>query len=198
MNTTRRILFCLAASALALASVPNMAAAQSRAFDVQRGRVSFVSEAPLENINGRSGRATGNFTLDPANVSATRGTVTVPVASLRTGIDLRDEHLRSDTWLNAGAHPNSTFEITGVSGADSLTANEDARVRITGNFTINGVSRQVTARARIKWDGADRVRVRCRFKINLSDFNVSIPAVVRLKVSNEIRITVDIRGSVAS
>ncbi len=185
------------------------AAAQARRFRIRDdggSRVTFVSDAPLETINGVSSRVRGEITFDPGNLSSVRGRVEVPVASLRTGIDLRDEHLRSDAWLDAEQHPRAVFEITGVEGASRLRPNQEVRLTIRGRFTIHGVTRRVTARARVKWiplteemraapgiDG-DVLRVRARFRIRLTDFGVEVPTVVRLKVSNEITVTANLRA----
>lgn len=185
----------VAALALAGASSASMASAQARTFNIDRARTTFTSSAQLETINGVSNRATGSFSVDPGNLSSASGTVTVPVASLRTGIDERDDHLRSAQWLNASAHANATFEITGVRGASSLTANQDSNLQVSGRFTINGQTHNVTARVRAKWDGSNGFRLRARFTIELDDYGVSIPSVVQAKVANEISIQIDIRAS---
>ena len=169
--------------------------AQARQFNVSRARVRFTSEAPLETINGVSNTGSGALSLDPANLSSASGTITVPVASLRTGIELRDEHLVGPDWLDAGSHPNATFEITGVSGASRLTANQDATLRVTGRFTIHGQTHNVTADVRAKWDGSNGIRASARFTIQLSQYGVSINPAVRLKVSNDIQIVMDIRAT---
>ncbi len=174
---------------------PVVAEAQSRDFGVDRARATFRSEAPLETINGVVNSGSGSISLDPSNLSTTSGTISIPVGELRTGVDLRDEHLRGADWLDAGNHPNATFEIRSVSGASSLTANEDVELRVTGRFTLHGVTRDVTARVRAKWDGSSGLRARARFTIQLSNFNVSINSAVRLKVSNEIQIVFDVRAS---
>ena len=182
--------------AIALAGLSaSSASAQSRSFSIDRARTTFTSAAQLETINGVSTRASGSFNVNPASLSSVSGTITVPVASLRTGIDERDEHLRGADWLDAGAHANATFEITGVRGAGSMTANQDTDLQVTGRFTIHGQTHDVTARVRAKWDGADGFRLRARFTIELDDYGVSIPSVVRAKVSNEIAIQIDIRAS---
>lgn len=187
----------VAALALAGASSASIVSAQARTFGIDRARTSFTSAAQLETINGVSSTASGTFSVDPSNLSSTSGTITVPVASIRTGIDERDEHLRSPQWLNAGAHANATFEITSIRGASSLTANEDATLQVVGRFTIHGQTHDVTARVRAKWDGSTGLRLRARFTIELDDYGVSIPSVVRAKVSNEISIQIDIRASVS-
>jgi len=201
--------FSIAAALLATSlGLASSADAQSRTFRIRNdggSRIQFISDAPLETITGVSSHVTGSITVDPGNVSATRGTTRVRVASIRTGVDLRDEHLRSPNWLNAGRWPDATFEITGVSGASSLTPNQVARVRITGRFMIHGVTHDVTANARVRYipltdemranhiDG-DVIRAQASFRLRLTDFNISVPLPVRLKVANEIRVNVTIRA----
>ena len=180
--------------ALAMAGT-STASAQARNFSIDRARVTFTSRAQLETINGLGNQGSGSFRVDPSNLSSVSGTVTIPVRSLRTGIEERDEHMVGPDWLNAGAHPNATFEITGVSGARTMPANEDVEIQVRGRFTINGQTHDVNARVRAKWDGADGLRLRAQFSIELDDYGVSIPSVVRAKVSNEIRIQVQIRAS---
>ncbi|MCB9618913.1 MAG: YceI family protein [Sandaracinus sp.] len=176
-----------------LLALSGVASAQARELPVTRARVTFRSQAQLETINGVSNEATGSVRVDPANLAATRGRVVVRVASLRTGIDLRDEHLHSAEWLDAAGHPEMVFEITGVTGASSLPANEDVTVQIRGRLTLHGQTRDVTAEARVRWDGTS-LRGRARFEIRLSDYGVSINEAVRLKVSNTIGISVDLRA----
>lgn len=197
------------AAALAMsAGLASSADAQSRQFRIRNdggSRIQFISDAPLETITGVSSHVTGDVQLDPSNVGAMRGTVRVRVASIRTGIDLRDEHLRSDNWLNAGRWPNAEFEITRVEGASRLQPNQVANIRITGNFSIHGVTREITANARVRYipltdemranhiEG-DVLRAHASFRLRLTDFNVSVPLPVRLKVANEIRVNVTIRA----
>lgn len=176
-----------------LLAFAGVTSAQVRELPVSRARATFRSEAQLETINGVANEASGSVRVDPANLAATRGRIVVRVASLRTGIELRDEHLRSAEWLDAGAHPEMVFEITGVTGATSLPANQDVNVQIRGRLTLHGQTRDVTAEARVRWDGSS-LRGRARFSIRLSDYGVSINEAVRLKVSNEIAITVDLRA----
>lgn len=190
---TRTRLTFLSAFALLL-STSTLAEAQARTFNVTRGRATFVSRATLETINGVSNSMTGSVQVDPGNLAATRGTLTVPVSSLRTGIDLRDEHLRGSDWLDAANHPNATFEITGAEGASALTANQEVRFTLVGRFTLHGQTKTVRAQVRARWDGAGRIRGRATFSIRLSDYNVTINRLVQEKVSNNIAITIDIRA----
>lgn len=193
--------------ALGLALASN-ASAQARTFEIRNdggSRIQFVSDAPLETITGVSSHVTGELNVDPTNLAAARGRVAVQIASIRTGVDLRDEHLRSAMWLDAGSHPQATLEITGVEGATALTPNQMQRVRIRGRFTLHGQTREIVADTQVRLvpmseelraahiDG-DVIRAQASFRIRLSDYGVSIPAVVQLKVANEIEVNVTIRA----
>lgn len=189
-----------AASLIAgLALIPSGACAQARTFRATTGsRIQFVSDAPLERITGTSSSVTGEVTVNPADLSSVSGTIRVPVASIRTGDDLRDDHLRSDSWLDAAGHPDATFEITSVEGASSLTPGEVVRVTLHGRFSIHGHTRDITASAQIRYipaaDGSpELIRAQARFTVSLPDFGVSVNPLVRLKVSDTISVNVTIR-----
>ena len=63
-------------------------------------------------MTGKSSKVTGSITVDPADITKTTGSFKVPVVSLRTDNDLRDEHLQGDGWLDAKKNPNIHFQIT--------------------------------------------------------------------------------------
>lgn len=195
----------LAALALGVSLVSSAAQAQARTFTTTSGsRVQFVSDAPLERTTGTSTTVNGSVTIDPANLSTATGRITVPITSLHTGSDLRDEHLHSSTWLDAPAHPDAVLEITSVSGATSLTPGEVARLTLHGHFSIHGVTHDVTIPAQVRYLPAsdelrsqgitgDLIRAQAAFTIMLPDYSVSVGPLVRLKVSDTITVNVTIR-----
>jgi len=197
------------ATLLGLVTLPLSAAAAPKTFQIRAdggSRIEFVSDAPLETINGVSTKVTGSVTVDPEDLGRAAGSVSAQTAGLRTGIDLRDEHLRSETWLDSHRFPNATFELTGVEGASSLAANQNTRVRVRGRFTLHGVTKNIVASAQVRWlpvtdelrqtpgITGDVLRVGASFTVRLTDYGISVPAIVRLKVSNEIRVNVSVRG----
>ena len=93
-------------------AVPAISQADATTLHVRndgKSRVTFVSDAPLETMTGKSSKVTGSVTLDPADISKTQGSFKVPVVSLRTDNDLRDEHLQGDGWLDAKKNPKIHF-----------------------------------------------------------------------------------------
>lgn len=192
-------------------SFSSVAHAQSRTWTIRNdggSRIQFISDAPLETITGVSSNVSGELTADPSSLAGARGTVRVNIASIRTGVDLRDEHLRGASWLDASRWPEATFEITRIEGASSLSPNQVTRVRIHGRFSIHGQTHDIVANARVNLIPSsdelraahiegDVLRAQASFRILLTDYGVSVPLPVRLKVSNEIRVNVTIRAVAA-
>src|SRR5215467_943635 len=64
--------------------------------------------------------------------------VTIGAASIDTGDERRDEHMRSGDFMDVEHFPNITFRSSRVERA------EDTRLRVTGDLTIRDVSRPIT------------------------------------------------------
>ena len=191
-------LACFAISAFGAQS----ALAQARTFklDAKGNKIQFVSDAPLEKITGVSSDASGELTVDPAKPGQAKGNFRVPVASLRTGQDLRDDHLKGDTWLDAKNTPHIEFVITKISGIDKLQPNASQDAVVTGKFTMHGVTKEVTSKAKVRWvpgaSGAkDTMRIVASFTVKLEDHKVSVPSIVKLKVAPEIQVNVDLHAT---
>lgn len=163
-----------------------------------RTNISFVSDADLETIHGTTNVLSGSIAVDAAGTSAT-GSLTIPVKSLKTQIDARDEHLRGKDWLDEPNHPSITMTLKEAKeGPDGRTWT------IKADLTIKGVKRAIETKARvIAFDPAQTrglgagewVRVRTRFDVKLSDHGIQIPQQVGAKVSNTWSLGVDIYGT---
>ena len=153
-------------------------------------RVQFVSDAPLEKITGVGKGLTGHVELDPHAVALTRGKLELEVASIRTNESLRDEHLKGTDWLDAAKYPKVTFEIKKVGGVDTLEPDKTVNVKVLGRLTMHGVSRDEVAKAKVRWTKGKAIRVTAQFSVNLTNYKVSVPSLVRLKVSDEITLNV--------
>lgn len=193
------------------AQAPAAAPTGVQRFEIRPGgasRVNVTSDAPLETIDGVSTAVSGNFTVDLANPSRQlTGRVVVASNSIRTGSDMRDEHLRGENWIDATRFPEIALDLVGTDLARPLAANAPVRGNLRGRFSLHGQTRDVTVPVTVRLVplsatehagmaqfgiNADMLRVQGEFRINLSDYGVSIMAPLRLKVSNEIRVRVDL------
>jgi polyisoprenoid-binding protein YceI len=101
-----------------------------------------VSHMGISPFAGTFSGGSGSLTLDPAKLSATKLSVTVPVTSVQTTSDKLTEELRSADWLDATKFPTATFV------ASSVTPRGPDYASIDGTLTLHGVSKPVTIMAR--------------------------------------------------
>jgi polyisoprenoid-binding protein YceI len=166
-----------------------------------RTTVTFTSEAEIETIHGVSHSMSGSLAVSEDGNRAS-GTLRVPVAAMRTGIDLRDEHLRSDQWLDAARHPSVTLELVSARLAkDGRTWEYDARLTVKGTTRDLAGSAQVTVvpEALNAQLGPGRwVRVRTGFDVPIRKFGIEIPESVVAKVSEVWKVRIDVYGTTAA
>jgi polyisoprenoid-binding protein YceI len=178
---------------------------QRFSFTDQHGRnqATFFSETPLEDINGLSNDVKGSVTFDVEDVTTLSGEISISTASIKTGIELRDEHLRSADWLDADNYPEITFTIKSVGNVISLESNK-LTAKVTGSFTVHGISKEVIVDVTMtyldeseqtkKRAEGDLLGVRATFHITLSDYDVE-HMVLGERVSDNIEVGVNLVGS---
>jgi polyisoprenoid-binding protein YceI len=178
------------------------ASAQVRTFKVEEGgdnKIQFVSDAPLERFTGTNSKVSGEIKVDPAKAAQTKADIKVKMNSFKTGIALRDEHFQSENWLDAKKFPEAKFVITKITGLDVLKPGTPAEATVVGKFTLHGITKDVTASAKIRLVPAEggkpeSLRVQATFKAKLEDHKISIPSIVALKVAPVIEVNVDMTG----
>jgi polyisoprenoid-binding protein YceI len=172
-------------------------------FEDKRNQVKFFSTTPLEDITGISNAVKGKVTLNVSDIKTMKGSISIPVSSIKTAIELRDEHLRSENWMDAENYPEISFVIKSV-GDVKVVADNKLEAKVTGDFTAHGVTKEVVADVSLTYLDAseqtkqyapgDLLGVQAKFNIILSDFEVE-NMVVGQKVSESIEITATLRGS---
>lgn len=113
----------------------------------------------------------GSFTFDEKNPAADKVDVTINTSSVDTNHAERDKHLRSADFLNTSKNPQATFTSTEVK-------KEGDELKITGNLTLNGVTKPVTLEAKMLGEGKDpwggyRAGFEAQGEIALKDFNIT-------------------------
>jgi polyisoprenoid-binding protein YceI len=160
-----------------------------------KGNVTFFSDAPVEKINGTAS-ATGSLTLNGKALESTKGTFSVPVASMKTGNDIRDEHLQGAEWLNAKKCPNVTFEFAAAKVLKTATKKDVtiALLEVSGDFSVNCNKKPLTTKVELKWKG-QKYKANTSFNIALADFNVAgKKGIVGNKVGKQIAVKVSFQG----
>ncbi|HEY7750858.1 MAG TPA: YceI family protein [Ignavibacteriaceae bacterium] len=172
-------------------------------FTDKSNQAMFFSTTPLEDVTGISKQVDGTVTFNVADLKTLKGKVSIQTGSIRTGIDLRDEHLRSSNWLDADSYPEITFIIKSVSDIKQIEDNK-LQAKVTGDFTAHGVTKEVKSNVTIAYlDENEKTRaiapgdflgVEAKFYIKLSDYNVSNVA-LGVRVSEDIEVTATLVGN---
>ncbi len=99
--------------------------------------VSFTAKhMMITKVRGIFKGVTGTIDYDEADPAHSRVRVSIPAASVDTGMEPRDNHLRSADFFDAEKEPTLTFVSTGLAPSGDRWA-------ITGDLTIRGVTRPV-------------------------------------------------------
>jgi polyisoprenoid-binding protein YceI len=130
------------ACVLAVALAPAVAAPVVYTLDPAHSFVHFeLLHFGTSTLRGRFGPVSGEVTLDRA---AQRGELGLRIAtgSVDTGVPVLDARLRQPDLLDSGAQPEAFFVAT------DIRFQGDAVSEVRGEFTLRGVSRPLTLRAR--------------------------------------------------
>ena len=132
----------------------------------------------------------GTLRGSPRGTGAFEGALRVDLASLETGIGLRDEHLRG-SYLETDRGP--AFRQAVLSGIALREPLSDGRGRhettFAGRLTLHGVEREVAGEAAME-RGERRLRVEATLSLSLESFDIPPPRYLGVGVRDEVRITV--------
>ena len=199
--------FVFTATLLAATNPCNPCTAHGKAFiiDDARNVFTFESKAPLEKIVGTTSKITGKVHIDPKDITKhAMATFSLDLASMTTGIGLRDEHMR-DGYLETSKHPQAVLTIEKLTKASQkmLTDQKPIAVDAVGTLTLHGVKKPITIKnanityfkeseaTRGKMPG-DLLHVAGGFSIQLTDYNIKVPQKLFLKLDKTIKVNVDL------
>jgi polyisoprenoid-binding protein YceI len=190
-------------AALLLSAAPLLADGRTYTItDDGKNYATFQSEATLETINGTTTKISGTVTADPANAGASTATIIVDLSALDTHIAMRNEHMRSEKFLNTEKFPTATFKTVSVTGAKSVAPNQPVELQLTGDFTLHGVTKRITVPARVvlipesdltksSRGPGDWIHGTVTFPIKLTDYSIAVPEKLVMKLSNDVNVKVD-------
>jgi polyisoprenoid-binding protein YceI len=152
-----------------------------------------VKHLMISTVRGRFAEVEGSVTVEDDDAATAQIDVTIAAASIDTGVEQRDEHLRSGDFLDAERFPSLRFRSTTV---ERVKGDE---LRVKGDLTIRDVTREVVLRveergtAKDPW-GGERTGFGATAKINRKDFGLTWNQTLEtggLLVGDEVKITID-------
>jgi polyisoprenoid-binding protein YceI len=132
-----------------------------------------VKHMMISNVKGSFSGLSGVLNLDESDYTHSTVEASIPVATLKTGDDQRDGHLKSADFFDAEKFPTVTFKSTNIDSTGG------ADYQVTGDLTLHGVTKSVTFSvedvsepSKDPW-GNQRIGLSASTKLNRKDFGLT-------------------------
>lgn len=144
----------------------------------------------VSDFYGAFKQISGTVKFDAADPSKSSVEISVPVESVDTRNEKRDQHLKSPDFFNAGQFPTITFKSTKVEA-------NGGSYKVTGDLTLHGVTKPVTIDfkkgAETKGPkGETRTGGETRFKIKRSDYDMTF---MQGPLADEVNVILSLEGA---
>lgn len=158
-----------------------------------------VKHMMVATVRGHLGGLVGTIDFDEAAPEKSSVEVRIPTATLSTGMEARDDHLRSGDFFAADKFPFMVFKSTAIQP-------EDNGFKILGDLTIRGVTRPIaletTLEGIVPGSGAGRLAAfEAHTRIKRSDWGLNWNKAVETGgwvVGDEIKIELDLEATEAA
>ncbi len=105
--------------------------------DPYHSSVSFKIKHVIGKVTGHFDKFTGTFSYEAGKPQTWSAMSTIESTSVNTGIDKRDNHLRTADFFDVAKYPTLTFKSTGVTDVQGNKA------KLHGDLTMHGVTKPV-------------------------------------------------------
>jgi polyisoprenoid-binding protein YceI len=169
MSLSRKRVALLLALGLATAGAAR-SATETFVFDKPHTLVGFRIRHWLTKVDGRFRDFDGHIWLNRAKPEDSKVDVTIQAASIDTGTEDRDKHLRSADFFDVEKYPTITFASTKVvpKGKDLY--------EVTGDLTLHGVTKTMTIPVRhtgfLNLGKQEKAGFELTIPINRKDFGI--------------------------
>jgi polyisoprenoid-binding protein YceI len=122
--------------------------------------------------------------FDPSDLTGATAKLEVQMEDLASGSAKRDNHLRSDDYLNVAKFPTATVKVAGVESSGDTTYDATATV------TIHGVTAEWPITFEVIERTDDSIRIRSEKTFERTDFGVGAPSGEEDSVAPEMTVRV--------
>jgi polyisoprenoid-binding protein YceI len=164
--------------------------------DPDHSGVAFSIRHFVSNVPGRFRDFDGSIRYDKLSPGISSVEFTARVASIDTGNNDRDEHLRSADFFDAQKFPTVTFTSSEVKAVDADT------LEVTGDLTMHGVTKRITIPVEVlgtvKTPNGEKAGFQALFTVNRKDFGITWNRVLDAGgtvLGEDVKIDVEIEGN---
>ncbi len=164
--------------------------------DPMHSEIEFkVKHLMISTVTGKFNEFTAEATTDNEAFNNAKIQFSAAIDSLTTGVEQRDQHLKSDDFFNAEQYPNLSFAST------SFTKSATGSYTLAGDLTIRDITRNV--KLDVEFNGLmtdpygnQKAGFEVSGKINRRDFNLKWSATTEaggIVVADEVKIACNIQ-----
>jgi len=172
---------------LAITSFSQVALAQLKYY-TKAGKISFYSKAPLEDIEAHNTKAVSVYDA---------GTGRIEFSALLKGFEFEkakmQEHF-NENYVESDKFPKAVF-IGSIQSAANVKPTVDGvyNVQVSGSLTLHGITKPQVAQSVITVRNGVMSAVSV-FTITLKNYDIQIPALVADKISQTVRVVVNVNS----
>jgi polyisoprenoid-binding protein YceI len=145
------------------------------------------------SFDAKTSSLEGQLTLDPGRPRALAGELAVDLATLDTGIDLRNTHLR-DRYLEVGKGPSFARATIKAIELERPASGFSGTTRFTAELTVHGVTKPVSGEVRLQ-AASSGTRVQASFPVHLPDYQIAKPRYLGVGVKDEVQVKVSFEAA---
>jgi hypothetical protein len=153
-------------------------------FTCKEGKVSFFSEAPMENIEAHS-TSVNSF----LNTSTKEVAFIISIRGFRFAKSLMQEHF-NEKYLESDKYPNATFKGK-INEEVDFTKDGIYLVTSTGKMNIHGVEKQITHTGKLTVK-KNEINLVSDFDVAIKDYNITIPKLLFQNIADTVRVKMDV------
>jgi polyisoprenoid-binding protein YceI len=192
MTMKSKLFLALALAATTLASTNLHAQTSTWTIDTAHSSSNFqVRHMAVSTVRGSIGGVKGTLVLDDKDMTRSTVNATLETATVNTGTEARDKHLKSPDFFDVAKYPQIVFKSTSITGASG-------KLKLSGDLTLAGVTKSVT----LDLDGPSAPQKNPKGvtisgfsasgMINRKDFEFGTKSSASPAISDEVKFTIDV------
>jgi polyisoprenoid-binding protein YceI len=193
MRLSRKI--AVAVLSLGVLSLSSSLRAADFNIDPYHSSISFKIKHVIGKVTGHFDKFTGTFSYDAAKPDSWTAMANIDPASVNTGIEKRDNHLRTPDFFDVAKFPTMTFKST------SVTDVQGTKAKLHGDLTMHGVTKPVVLDLEVAGVVTDpmgkgnRAGATATGHVDRTDYGIGpITGPMAGAVGKDVEITIEIEG----
>jgi polyisoprenoid-binding protein YceI len=154
----------------------------SQKYVVEKGRVSFFSDATIEDIKADNVKSVSIINTTTADVA-----FSIPVAEFQFEKELMQEHF-NEKYLETDKYPKATFQ--GKIEGFLLSTTTQQTVKAVGKLSLHGITKDVSIPGTILVTN-NKLALESKFIVKLADYEIKIPQLMWQNIAEQVEVTLN-------